>query len=416
MSERVEDLIIGGGAIGVCVAYNLARRGRRVVLLERDEICSGCSHGNAGWVTPCHATPIPGPGLVKQSLKWMLRSDSPFYIKPSLRPSLLSWLWKFSRHCNEAAMLKGLAGLAALHRHVVPETRELVESLSIDCEFQERGLYYVFDTEKGLEKGAEEMRLLNEAGIPGRLLDRDATLELEPVLKETIRGSVFYDSDADFVPDRYVKEIGARLPAAGVEVREQTSLDEFRLQGRRIESVVTSSGRLQPDNVVLAAGSWSIPLARRIGIKLPIEPGKGYSVTMKRQSGSPSRPIACMEAKVGVTPWKDSIRLAGTMEIAGFGQEINQVRVDAIVRGAQRFLPDLELKDVEETWVGLRPVCCDGLPIIGRSGKVENLFLATGHGMLGLTQAAVTARLIGELVAGEQTFIPAEPYSPDRFS
>ena len=414
-TERVQDIVIGAGAVGVACAHALAASGRDVLLVDKGTVCSGCSHGNAGWVTPCHSIPLPAPGVVSQGLKWMLRGDSPFYIKPRLSLSLIHWLWHFYRHCNTEAMLQGVKALADLNQDVVALTNRLVESESLDCEFQQRGLLALYATEAGFEKGVKECELLTEVGLPGKVLDRESVHRREPALNDAVCGGVFFPSEADFVPDRFVKELADCLPALGVQVLTNTTVEAFDQTKGKITSVVTSAGSFEADNMVLAAGSWSVPLARKLGIKLPIQPGKGYSLTLDPWDGMPKGPLYLAEIKVGVTPWRESIRLAGTMELAGFGLDINQRRVDAIVRGTRSYLTDVSMHKAQEVWAGLRPVTFDGLPIIGRSDKITNLFLATGHGMLGLTQSVATGKLIAQLVAGEEPFTNVELFSPSRF-
>ena len=413
-TERVQDLVIGGGAVGVNCAEALASAGRDVVLVERGAICSGCSHGNAGWVTPCHSVPLPGPGLVKQTLKWMLQGDSPLYIKPTLRLSLLAWLWRFYRHCNRAAQLRGLSAMAELNRHVVPMTSELIERYGLDCQFQQRGVLYVFRTQAGFEKGAQECEFLNEQGIPGEVLSRDDVHAREPILSDEVCGGVFYPDEADYVPDQFVKQLAAHLPELGVRILTETEVQSFVVSGRAITVVVTSAGTFEPETVVLAAGAWSLPMARQLELRLNMEPGKGYSVTLSRQPGVPQVPLNLSEAKVGVTPWRDTLRLAGTMELAGLQLRINQRRVDAIVRAAKSYLPQFHADEVREVWTGMRPLSSDGLPIIGRSSKLTNLILATGHGMLGLTQSVVTGRLVADLATARPPLVPLEAFSPER--
>ncbi len=415
MAERCQDVVIGGGAIGVSCAEALATAGRDVVLLEQHAMASGCSHGNAGWVTPCHSLPIPGPGLVRQSLRWMLRSDSPLYIKPSLRPSLLGWLWRFYRHCNEKRQRQGLAAVAALNRDVVSMTGDLVERYSLDCEYQPRGLHYAFLSEPGFQKGRRECRLLNEHEIPGEELSAEELLAREPALTRDVVGGVFYPAEADFVPDRFVEQLAAQLPGLGVDVRTGCRVTGWRLSGRKIEQIETAGGPLVPETVILAAGAWTGRLARQLGIRLPMEPAKGYSITLDPQAGLPTRPLNVSESKFGVTPWEGGVRLAGTLELAGLQREINQARVEAIVRSAREALPGFSATGVQEVWTGMRPLAADGLPIIGKSLRCSNLVMATAHGMLGLTQAAITGRLVSDITTGRSPTLDPVPFSPDRF-
>ena len=414
MNRSIQDLVIGGGVLGVNCALALADAGRSVTLVEQNTVCSGCSHGNAGWVTPCHSLPIPGPGLVYQTLKWMLQGDSPLYIKPTLRPAMWSWLWRFYRHCNEPAQLRGLQAMAELNRHVLPLTRELVQRHQIDCQFEQRGITYAFRTESGLQKGIRECKRLNDHGIPGEVLSAAELRAREPELSDTMCGGVFYPGEADCVPDQFVKQLANRLPDQDVQILDQTTVNGYTVQGTRVTEVATSSGVLHPENVVFAAGAWTLIQGRKLGLRLPVEPAKGYSVTLKRQPGTPQNPLNLAEAKVGVTPWQDTIRLAGTMELAGLQLQINQRRVAAIVRAAKQYLPHFAAAEPLETWTGMRPLSSDGLPIIGRSKRFDNLLIATGHGMLGLTQSVVSARIIAQLVLGGDPGLDVTPFAPER--
>ena len=415
MTQRIGDLVIGAGAIGVNCAYALADSGRDVVLVDQGTVCSGCSHGNAGWVTPCHLLPLPGPGLVWQTLKWMLRADSPLYIKPSLQPELLAWLWRFYRHCNKAAQLRGLASLVEMNRHVVPMTRELIERHRLDCQFRHRGVLYLFESPAGFEKGIREYELQAEYGVAGEVLSAAEVRQREPVVGDNISGGIAYTDDSDCVPDQFVKQLAGVLPGLGVRILENAEVVDIGLSGAHIDQIVTSAGTFRPENIVLAAGAWTVRLARRLGLHLSMQPGKGYSITLRRQTGVPARPLNLSEVKVAVTPWRDTIRLAGTMELAGLQLTINQPRVDAIVRAAKCYLPHFQADQVLEVWTGMRPVCSDDLPIVGRTTRCDNLILATGHGMLGLTQAVVTGRLVADLVTKREPLVPVEPLSPDRF-
>ena len=412
--KRIQDLVLGAGAVGVNCALALAESGRDVAIVDRSFPCAECSYGNAGWITPCHSLPIPGPGLVTQTLKWMLQSDAPLYIKPSLRPSVLRWLWRFYRHCNAEAQHRGLSAMAALNQHVVPLTRELINRYQLECTFNQRGILYAFGTEKGLEKGTRERDLLDAHGIEGTLLTRDEVLAKEPALKEDLVGGVYYPQEADCIPDRFVTQLADQLPSLGVHCHYQTSVNQLHVSGQSISKVETSAGMFQPENVVIAVGAWSVQLARKLGVQLSIQPGRGYSITVRQQPGLPRIPINLSEAKVAVTPWENKVRIAGTMELAGFDAPVNQKRMEAVLRGARNYLPDFRAIPPMETWAGMRPVTSDGLPLIGRSRTLPNLLMATGHGMLGITQSAVTGHLICDLIHKRDPLVCVAPFDPER--
>ena len=416
MGETVQDLVIGGGVIGINCAHALADAGRSVVLIEKGKVCSGCSHGNAGWIAPCHSLPIPGPGLVAQTLKWMLRGDSPLHIKPTLHPTTLAWLWRFFRKCNRTAALQGLESLATINREVVSATRDIVDRYELDCQFRHRGNLYVFRKEKYFRQALSELALMETQGITGTPLNRDQVLEREPTLTPNLCGGIFYDVDADFVPDRFVKALSERLPAMGVRVMTDVAVRGMTQSSNGNVSIVdTTRGSFKAEHVVLAAGAWSTAMARSLGVHIPMQAGKGYSLTYKAQPGLPTRPIYLCDVKIGFTPWNESFRLAGTMEIAGMQPTINRHRIDAIKRGATQFMPGYRDEGTIETWAGMRPLCSDALPIIGTSCAAPNVVFATGHAMLGMTQGVMTGRLVAELLTGQPPSIPLEPFSPDRF-
>ncbi len=417
MAERVQDLVIGAGVVGVSCAHALADIGRSVVVVDKGDICGACSEGNAGYVSPSHSMPIPIPGLVGQSLKWMLKGDSPLYIKPTLRPSMIAWMWRFFRNCNHAAAMRGRDALAALHKEVVPATQSIVDRYQLDCEMSQRGTLYAFISEKKFAGGREEAQLLNEVGIETETIDRDEVLRRQPTVTEDVCGGIVYTKDGDVIPDRFVKELAKHLPAMGVKFVTDSAVEGFDRGGGngRVTRVKTTNDEFEPENIILAAGAWSTRLARLLGVHISLEPGKGYNITYPAQGGTPTMPTLMADVKLGCTPWQNTFRIAGTMELAGLQLKINQVRVDALVRGAKRFLPQFEAKDQISVWTGMRPVCSDALPIIGKTSAAANVYFATGHAMLGLTQGVVTGKLIAELICGQTPSVPLEPFSPDRF-
>lgn len=412
---RTEVLVIGGGAVGVSAAYYLARTGRAVALLERGNICSGCSYGNAGLIVPSHSIPLAAPGVLWKGLKWMLDPESPFYIRPRLDPALIAWLWKFRGACTAAHMRHAMPILRDLSHASLGLFRDLAAIDGLDFGFCQHGLLAVFRTEHGRHEGVEEAHVLDGAGIPCKILDRDAARELEPTLSPEVVGAVFFPDDAHLTPDRFVTGLARVAERLGVRLRPSTEVLGFRTRGRRIEAVDTTRGEFQAAEVVLAAGSWSPELGRLLGLTLPIQPAKGYSLTYARPGRSPTLPLLLGEVKVGVTPMGETLRFAGTLELAGLDFSIDRRRVEAIRRGAARYLSGTQNLQPIEIWRGLRPCTPDGLPIIGRSARVENLILATGHAMLGVSLAPISGKLVAQLVSGETPIVDLRPLAPDRF-
>jgi D-amino-acid dehydrogenase len=411
----VDVIVIGGGIVGVCSAHYLAARGASVTLLERDDIASGCSAGNAGFICPSHSIPMAAPGVVAKGLKWMFDPDSPFYIKPRFSPSLFSWLWKFRAACTEERVRKVMTVLRDLHCGSVALYDELAGMAGLSFGYRRDGLLALFRTAPGLRDGLEESSLLQEIGVPSRALTPDEIAARVPRARPGLAGGILFPGDAHLDPLAFVRGLASHVQSRGVRVLTGTEVLGFATSGRKITAVRTGRGEFAADQIVLAAGSWSPSLARDLRIAVPIQPAKGYSITMPRPERSPSVPLLLMEAKVGVTPLGDHLRLAGTLELAGLDLSINERRVEAIRRGAGTFLEGFESAGTGEVWRGLRPCTPDGLPILGRSASIDNMILATGHAMIGVSLGPVTGSLVARIACGEATDIDLAPLSPDRF-
>ncbi len=416
-AEGGDVLVVGGGVVGVCVAYYLARAGRRVCLVERGEVCSGCSHGNAGLLVPSHSVPLAAPGVVAKSLKWMFNPASPFYIKPRLDWELLSWLWRFNRACNRRQVQRAMP----LIRDLSMESLRLYDELAADgTEFglEHKGVLMLYKTEAGLREQVADGKAMGEFGIEARELTLSEISELSPNLTVDALGGVYYPQDGHVTPMQLVPEIARRAREMGVEVHTHTEVLAFERSGARISRVVTTRGDFTPEEVVLTAGSWSGVLARELGLRLPIQGGKGYSITFKRPLEAPSLPIVCGEAKIGVTPMIDALRFAGTLELAGLDLTISRQRVAAVLSGVPLYLPDLKPEEMElvEIWRGLRPCTPDGLPFLGRARHIDNLTVAAGHAMIGVSLGPVTGKLVAEVVSGEKPSIDLDLLKVDRYA
>lgn len=414
MKER-NAVVIGGGVIGVCSAYYLARAGWDVTLVEKGDICAGSSYGNGGLVVPSHSVPLAAPGVWLKGLRWMLSPESPFYIKPRLSPELMSWLWHFRRFCNPEHVRRALPVIRDLSYASLALFRELAAIEGFEFGYHQDGVLAIFRTEKGYEEGLKEARLLSEGGVATKVLDAAAAGALEPGLAPGVVGGILFPEDAHLIPDVFVRGLAAIVERMGVRLRTGTEVLGFRSAGQRIVAVETTRGDLQAGEVVLAAGAWSPGLAAALKLHVPIQPAKGYSITYRRPPGGPRLPLILGEARVGVTPMGQTLRLAGTLELAGLDLTINRRRVKAIVRSAGPYLVgagDLELLEI---WRGLRPCTPDGLPIIGRSPRFENLILATGHAMIGLSLGPVTGKVVAQVAAAEPPLVDVRALRPERF-
>jgi D-amino-acid dehydrogenase len=416
VTERQADiLVLGGGVIGLSCALALARAGRSVTVLERDTLGSGASHGNCGTITPSHALPLAQPGVVAQGLKWLLKPDAPLRIAPTLDPARLAWLARFALNCTQAQVERVAPAKAALLNRSRDLIERFVRNEGIDCEFGQDGALQAFRSQRDFDAGCAELELLRAHGVPVEVWDRARIEREEPALKPGVVGGLYWPNDAHIRPDRYVAALAERARAAGVTIRERSEVSGFERNGVRLVAVCFGSERLAAPQILLAAGAWSPPIARDLGLRLPIQPGKGYSITYSRPPQTPRRPLVLAEPRVCVTTWGSGFRLGSTMEFAGYDETMNRVRLDALVRGAQAFLHEPVGPERIEDWWGWRPMTPDDLPIIGPSTRVQGLWFATGHGMLGMSMSNATAELLAAQMLGQDSAIDPRPYLPGRF-
>ncbi len=418
MKLETEILIIGGGAIGICAAHYLSERNHKVTVVEKGEICSGCSYGNGGLIVPSHCVPLAAPGVVWKALGWMFNPESPFYIKPRLDFELFSWLWKFRRACNIRQVQRATPVLRALSLASLRLYDDLAARKDLAFGYRKRGMLKAFNTVEGLEGGVEEARILEEAGVETRIVNPAEIGELEPNIRVRATGGVFYPQDAHLIPVEFVRQLARDVEKRGVGIETSTEVIGLETSGRNITIVKTTRGDFAAREIVLAGGSWSPGIVRDLHLRLPIQPAKGYSVTIRRPSPCPDLPISFGEAKVGVTPMEDdTLRFAGTLELAGFDLSVDPRRVASILKAVPQYFPDLDPETFEliEIWRGLRPCTPDGLPFLGRHHAYDNLILAAGHAMIGISLAPITGRLVSQLVARENPEIDLGLFNLDRF-
>ena len=415
MLEKADVVVIGGGVIGVCTAYYLQKSGRQVTLLERSSVCSGSSQGNSGLIVPSHSIPLPRPGTVGRALKWLLDPRSPFYVKPRIDPALISWLWQFRSNCTPERMRSAMHTLLKLTRASRDLYDELIDEEKIACNYHTTGLFMLYSTEEGYREGLEEGRLMRDGGLLMEEKNPAQVVAMEPAIRPDIVGGVYYPEDSYLNPADFVYELADRIRAKGVTIREGVEVLGFYTNGGRIETVKTTAGEYQPNHVVLAAGSWSPSLVKNLGLNLPIQPAKGYSVTFDWKGPALKHGLILGEASVGVNPMGSRLRIAGTLELAGLNLTINSRRVNAVVRGAQRYLNGGEKFTTDNRWAGLRPTTPDGVPVIGRVTAHPNLVVATGHATIGMTLGPITGKLVSEIVCEHEPSVHAPGVSPARF-
>jgi D-amino-acid dehydrogenase len=408
---RGKVVVIGCGVIGTACAHYLSRSGWFVEMIDRGGFGRGCSHANCGYVCPSHVLPLAAPGAIGPALKSLFRRNSPFRIKPRFAPSLWSWLLRFALHCNRHDMLESGRAIQAILQSSRALYQELFQKEPLDAEWEARGLMFVFLTPAAMEHYAETDHLLREEfGVGAKRYEATALIELEPALRPGLAGAWHYENDAHLRPDKLMSSWRRLLESGGVKIRERCDFLGFARDGRVARGAETSQGRLEAEAFVVATGAWSPQLQRHVGCRIPIQPGKGYSITMPRPSICPRIPMLFEEHRVGVTPMQTGYRLGSTMEFAGYDTSINPRRLDLLREGAKHYLREPLAEPVLEEWFGWRPMTPDGKPIIDRSPALDNVYLAAGHSMLGLSMAPATGKLVAELLGGEQPHIDAAPY------
>jgi D-amino-acid dehydrogenase len=408
-------LIIGGGIIGLSCAYYLQAEGRDVRLIDQGRLGHGSSLSNCGLVTPSHALPLAHPGVIAQTLKWMLHADSPFYFKPRLDPEIARWGFGFFRSCRASAVLLATAAKAALLTYSRELTGDLIRSERLDCDWQEAGLYIVFQSRAAFDAMDPVDALLAEHGITCQKLDGEELVRREPALRAGLAGARFYAVDAHLRPEKLLAEMVRVVRARGATLVEECPASRIVVDGGRITSVDTPRGPIHARDVVLATGAWSASLGGQIGLRLPIQPGKGYTITIDAPASAPRTPLLLSERKVAITPWSGRLRIGGTMEFNGYDTTLNRLRLAALERAAGEYLAAPLPSRGREEWYGWRPMTYDDLPILGRAPGASNLYIAAGHNMLGLSMGAGTGRAIADLVTGRAPAIDLAPFSPGRF-
>lgn len=405
MSEKV--VIIGGGIIGLCSAYYLAKEGVTVTVIDKSDMADGCSYGNAGMIVPSHIIPMAQPGVIHQGIKWMFNAKSPFYIKPALSMDLLAWLVQFYKNSNQDHVNKSMVPLRNLSFFSKELYREFAQSTN-EFGYQEKGLLMLYNSEKMGEEEIKTGKVAEELGIEVDFLNQQEVMKLEKNIEVNALGAVHYKSDAHLSPNHFIAFLKSELNRMGVKLISNCSLIDFNVSEGKISELLTNQGNFKADEFVIAAGSWSVEVAKKLGVKLHILPGKGYSFNVENLIAKPTIPTILCEGKVAVTPMGETVRFGGTLEITNNNDtKINIKRLRGIVEKVNQFYPDIKvnLPEKEKVWHGFRPCTPTGLPIIEKSKKIKNLTIATGHAMMGLSLAPASGKLVSELLLGKKTSV-----------
>jgi D-amino-acid dehydrogenase len=409
-------VVVGAGAIGLLAAYELARRGEQVIVYDKGRPGGACSAENAGWITPSFAGPLAAPGLVTDTLRSMVRPASPLYVRPRLDLDLARWLWGFWRHCNLRDYEAGCNALAALNRRTMACFDALVAD-GVEFEMHRTGLLIVFLGQARLVRHLNGLNwLLPLLGYaPPRELSRGEVLEMESGLSPAVVGGLFLEGVRHVRPETLAAGLGRRLAQVGVQVRQDVEVTGVVRRGREIRAIATRDGEVEVERLLLAAGAWSGVLARRIGFPLPMLPGKGYSITVSRPALRLHHALLLSEARVACTPFRDALRIAGTVEITSLTDGTTPGRIAAMRTAANRYLADWAAGTDQVEWMGLRSFLPDSLPAIGRAPGLDNVYVATAHGMNGITLAPVTGAAIADLMIRGHADVDLASFDPGRF-
>jgi D-amino-acid dehydrogenase len=411
-------IVIGGGIIGLSSAYYLNEAGWDVQVIDKGDFLHNCSYGNAGYIAPSHFIPLATPGIVKQALKWMLDSTSPFYVKPRLNWPLIQWGWKFMRVATDkhvAASAVPLRDLGLLSMKLYEEWKGKTE---FDFFYQHKGIVELFQTKEKAVHAEHTCHAAHELGLEAILLNKEEAQSLEPGRQMNVIGGLHFKCDAHCYPNDLMRNLIEYLSKRNVQLIRGEEVKKFEKKNGLIKRVITSRKEYEADIVIVATGAWSRELVSLLDSTLPMMPGRGYSVTLSDENLKLNYPSILMEGRVALTPLNGKIRFGGTMEITPTNTPPRMNRVKGILVAVKKFFPefDLAMPPHEDVWYGYRPCSADGLPYIGRLKNVENAIVATGHAMVGLTFGPGTGKLVAELAEEKKTTMDIGPFVPERFS
>jgi D-amino-acid dehydrogenase len=410
-----EIIIIGGGIIGLCTAYYLRKDGHKITVIDQSNMDSGASYVNAGYIIPSHFISMAAPGIITKGIKWMFNSESPFYVKPRLDADFLKWVLAFKKSATKERVEQSISALKNINLLSRDLYEDMKQSGDFNFHYERKGLLMCYKSNKVGEEEWEIGKRGIKEGLGVKHLSAKEVKVLEPKANLNIKGAIYYDCDGHMTPNHFMNDMATYLKSKGVVFYTNEKVNELEVFHDKIVKVLTDKRALIPDEVILTAGSWSPLITKKLGIKIPVQAGKGYRINVAQETKITIPSILC-EAKVAVTPMDGFTRFAGTMEIAGINHNINPKRVNSIANAAQRYYNNLEitLKEKKMAECGLRPVSPDGIPYIGKSSKCKNLTIATGHAMMGWSLGPATGKLVSEIISDKKSSLDISCYHPDR--
>jgi len=416
--NKQKAIVIGAGIVGLSTAYYLNKRGIEVEIIDAGDGTNNCSFGNAGYISPSHIIPLASPGIISQGLRWMLNPESPFYIKPRLDADLIRWGLLFKKASTTARVNEA----APVLKDLMIKSQELYEKIitdeNIDAGYHKPGLLMICKTKEALHHEVELVEMAQKLGLEAEVLSREETERLEPNVQYDMQGSVYFGCDAWMTPHHFMQQFQSKVQAAGIKIHFKNTLQRIVKIGDRITEIITNERSYQADHYVITAGSWSPLLAKQVGLKIPLQGGKGYSFMLNEPPKMTTLPSILVEGRLATTPMQDGLRFAGTMELSGLNHQINQNRINGIVKSIKEFMPDFREVDFSDVkvWAGLRPCTPDGLPYIGSTRNTKNLYVGAGHAMLGWTLGPVTGQLLAEQITENHMSVSSPLISVDRYA
>lgn len=407
--------IVGGGIIGLCSAYYLVKDGHEVSVIDQSSMDSGASYVNAGYLTPSHFIPLAAPGVMKKAIKWMFNPASPLFVKPRFHRSFLEWAWAFNRSCTLKNVERSYKVIMDINLLSAALFTEIKQEENLKFQLENKGLLMLYQTEEMMREERHVARIASEEGLEVRELSQEELKKFEPNVSINSLGAIHYKCDWHTTPQEFMNEMKIWLNNNGVRFYKNEVVHNITTSGRYIKALHTDNTTYEADEFVLAAGSWSNILSRKLGVNIRLEAGKGYRINKTEPTGI-SVPSILAEAKVAITPMNGFTRFGGTMEIGGINHSVNKARVEAIAKAVNKYYPDIKITEDEKIAAscGLRPVSPDGLPYIGKSSKSENLTIATGHAMMGWSLGPITGKVVSEIISDKRPSVALAPFNPDR--
>ena len=413
--EKKKVIVLGGGIVGLSTAYYLIQEGHEVTIIDKGRLDSGASHVNAGYLTPSHIVPMAAPGMISKGMKWMFNAKSPFYIKPRFDLDLIRWGLKFIKSCTNKHVQSSMKSILDINLLSKKLYLEMLKSESFDFHLETKGLLMAYKTSHAEKEESEISKWAKDLGIKVEQFSKEQVLKIQPDIAMDIAGAFWYKCDAHSTPELFINNLKDYLIKKGVGFKLESTVKYFQKNNKQIQKVVTDKGIFEADEFVLSTGAWSQQILNNLGIKLLIQPGKGYRINVYKSTGI-TLPAILLESKVAVTPMEGFTRFGGTMEISGINDRTNIKRVHAIADSVTKYYPTLEIPktSINDVQSGLRPLSPDGLPFIGRHSKIKNMVLATGHSMMGWSLGPATGQLVTEVISGRKTSMDLKPFLPER--